>query len=86
MRSAHKKTLADLRRGESARLLPLSISGDLADIVMEAGFLPGATVTMLHSAPGGGPRIYRLDGAEIAIRKDLAATLAIEAVNPGESA
>ena len=83
---AETRTLADLRRGESGRLLPLSISGDLADTVMEAGFLPGATVTMLHSAPGGGPRIYRLDGAEIAIRKELAAALAVEAVASGESA
>jgi ferrous iron transport protein A len=86
MRSAHKRTLADLHRGESARLLPLSISGVLAETVMEAGFLPGTTVTMLHSAPGGGPKIYRLDGAEIAIRRDLAASLGIEALPPGETA
>lgn len=72
------RTLADLRQGESARLLQVELAGDEANAVMEAGFIPGTLVTMLHAAPGGGPRIYRLDGAEIAIRVDLAAALLVE--------
>jgi ferrous iron transport protein A len=80
------RTLADLRRGESGRLLPLCLDGDLAHAVMEAGFVPGTVVTMIHSAPWGGPHIYRLDGAEIALRRDLAASLHVEELKPGETA
>lgn len=72
------RTLADLRQGESARLVHLMVADDEANSVMEAGFVPGTVVTMLHSAPGGGPRIYRLDGAEIAIRIELASALQVE--------
>ncbi len=72
------RTLADLRQGESARLVNLLVAGDEATAVMEAGFIPGTVVTMMHAAPGGGPRIYRLEGAEIAIRVELALALQVE--------
>lgn len=76
--SQEKLTLADLTRGESALLLHLDVPADLANAAMEAGFIPGTLVTMIHSAPSGCPRVYRLDGAEIAIRRDLAAAIHIE--------
>jgi ferrous iron transport protein A len=85
MSPVQTRTLADLRRGESARLLPLCLDGDLAHSVMEAGFVPGTIVTMIHSAPWGGPHIYRLDGAEIALRRDLARSLHVEELAAGES-
>ena len=72
------RTLADLRQGESARLVRLMVGDDEANSVMEAGFIPGTVVKMLQSAPGGGPRIYRVDGAEIAIRVELAAAFLVE--------
>jgi Fe2+ transport system protein FeoA len=71
-------TLADLRRGESARLTSLDLPGEVADFVMEAGFIPGAAVTLLNRAPGGGPFIYSVDGAEIAIRRDVATGIRVE--------
>jgi len=71
-------TLADLRRGESTRLMKLLLPPELAHCIMEAGFVPGTLITLMHCAPGGCPRVYRLDGADIAIRRELAASLQVE--------
>lgn len=74
------RTLADLRPGESARLTQLGLrdsSAEIADILIEAGFVPGTLVTLLNCAPGGCPRIYDVDGAEIAIRRSVSAAIQI---------
>jgi ferrous iron transport protein A len=42
---------------------------------MELGFLPGATVVAVRAAPGGDPRVFRVDGAEIALRRETARRL-----------
>jgi ferrous iron transport protein A len=39
---------------------------------MELGFLPGHTVAVAGSAPGGDPRVFRIDGADIALRRETA--------------
>ena len=74
------RTLADLRTGESARLTQLDFPDsltDIADILMEAGFVPGTVVTLLNCAPGGCPRVYGVDGVEIAIRRSVSAAIQI---------
>jgi Fe2+ transport system protein FeoA len=42
---------------------------------MELGFLPGTKVAAAGCAPGGDPRVFRIDGSEIALRRELAAKL-----------
>jgi Fe2+ transport system protein FeoA len=44
---------------------------------MEAGFVPEACVTLIHYGPIGGPRVYLVDGAEIAIRREFAASIEV---------
>jgi Fe2+ transport system protein FeoA len=61
------QTLAQLPAGAQAYLQRL----------MELGFLPGAAVVAAGSAPGGDPRIFRVDGSEIALRRDTASHLYI---------
>jgi Fe2+ transport system protein FeoA len=39
---------------------------------MELGFLPGSPVLAAFSAPGGDPRVFRVEGAEIALRRETA--------------
>ena len=46
---------------------------------MEMGFLPGHEVTPGHSAPGGDPRVFQVDGSEIALRKETARHLILRA-------
>ena len=64
--------LAELRSGEQAVLESLDLPEDDARRLMELGFLPGHSVTPALAAPGGDPRVFRVDGSEIALRKETA--------------
>jgi ferrous iron transport protein A len=69
------QTLAQLRQGESGTLDRLDLPEDVAQRLMELGFLPGHTIVPARSAPGGEPRVYRVDGSEIALRRETARRL-----------
>ena len=68
-------TLLELREGEHGVLDRLDVPEDVARRLMELGFLPGSRVTAARSAPGGDPRVFRVDGSEIALRRDTAENL-----------
>ncbi len=68
-------TLAELRNGEEGILDRLDLPDDIARRLMELGFLPGNPVSPARTAPGGGARVFRVDGSEIALRDDTAARL-----------
>jgi len=74
-RSVAARNLTELKRGESGILDRLDLPEDDARRLMELGFLPGHTVTPAHSAPGGDPRVFRVDGSEIALRRETALRL-----------
>ena len=71
-------TLVDLRPGQEAVLSAIELPERAAARLMELGFLPGSRVTAAWSAPGGDPRVYRVDGAEIALRREMARHLHVE--------
>src|ERR1700744_5957332 len=62
------RNLTELHRGEHGVLDRLDLPEDDARRLMEMGFLPGHTVTPAHSAPGGDPRVFQVDGSEVALR------------------
>ena len=66
------RTLADLRLNEEGLLDRIDLPGDFARRLMELGFLPGHPVSAIHTAPGGDPRVFRVDGGEIALRRETA--------------
>jgi Fe2+ transport system protein FeoA len=70
-----RRRLADLHNGETGVLESMDVPADVARRLMELGFLPGHSVTPAHSAPGGDPRVFRVDGSEIALRRDTASRL-----------
>jgi ferrous iron transport protein A len=70
-------TLSDLHRGEAAILERIDLPHDDARRLMELGFLPGARVTAGWSAPGGDPRVFQVDGSEIALRRETARCLKV---------
>ena len=70
-------TLVDLQRGDRAVLDRIDLPGEDARRLMELGFLPGATVTAGRSAPGGDPRVFQVDGSEIALRRETARRLKV---------
>jgi Fe2+ transport system protein FeoA len=74
-RDGASATLLDLRRGDAAILDRIDLPGDDARRLMELGFLPGARITAGFSAPAGDPRVFQVDGSEIALRRETAKRL-----------
>lgn len=72
------RNLTELKRGESGILERLDLPEDDARRLMELGFLPGHKVTRGHSAPGGDPRVFRVDGTEVALRRETALKLLLK--------
>ena len=73
------RNLTELHKGEHGVLDRLDLPEDDARRLMEMGFLPGHTVTPAHSAPGGDPRVFRVDGSEVALRRETARRLILRA-------
>lgn len=71
------RTLADLRHGEEAVLEGIDLPEDLSTRLMELGFVPGNLVAGGYSAPGGDPRVFRVDGSEVALRRETACCVRI---------
>jgi ferrous iron transport protein A len=70
-------TLFDLRRGEAGVVDRIDLPVDDARRLMELGFLPGARVTAGLSAPGGDPKVFQVDGSEVALRGETARRMKI---------
>jgi len=66
------RNLAELKRGESAVLASIDLDDHEARRLMELGFLPGHSVTAAQAAPGGDPRVFQVDGSEVALRRETA--------------
>ncbi len=72
------KNLTELKRGEAGVLEKLDLPEDDARRLMEMGFIPGHSVTPGLSAPGGDPRVFRVDGSEVALRRETARKLILK--------
>lgn len=70
--------LMELKHGESGILDRLDLPEEDARRLMELGFLPGHAITPGHSAPGGDPRVFRVDGSEVALRRETARRLLLK--------
>ena len=73
-----RRILADLREGEAGVIERIELPDELALRLMELGFLPGSSVTAARCAPGGDPRVFRVDGSEVALRRETAAQLILK--------
>jgi ferrous iron transport protein A len=73
-------TLVDLRRGDAAILNHIDLPVEDARRLMELGFLPGIQIVAGRSAPGGDPRVFQVDGSEIAMRRETARRLKVRFV------
>lgn len=72
-----QRTLADLGRGEEGVLEGIDLPEELSTRLMELGFVPGTVVAGGYAAPGGDPRVFRVDGSEIALRRETACCVRI---------
>lgn len=71
-RPSLSRTLAEMREGEEAILEQLDLPEDMSRRLMEMGFVPGHIIAAGRSAPGGCPQVFRVDGSEVALRKETA--------------
>ena len=70
-RNPHASALADLQVGERAIVQELKLDHSVAEHLMNLGFVPGLEVSVERCGPGGDPRVYRVEGTEVAIRSEL---------------
>ena len=61
--------LCDLPQGVPAIIHEIHLSASAAEQVMLFGFMSGVEIVSGQCGPGGDPRVYRLDGTEVAIRR-----------------
>ncbi len=73
-------SLVELREGEQGILADIDLPSEESQRLMELGFIPGSIVTAAASAPGGDPRVFRVDGSEVALRAETAALVRLRPV------
>jgi ferrous iron transport protein A len=74
---ARSISLAALRKGDDAIVERIDLPEDDARRLMELGFVPGAHVGAGCAAPGGDPRVFQVDGSEIALRRETAVHITV---------
>ena len=76
--------LSELREGEHGVLERIDLGEDDVQRMMELGFIPGTRIVVGRCAPGGDPRVYRVDGSEIALRRETASRLRLRSGSNGQ--
>ena len=61
--------LSELRQGARAIIEEIRLPASAAEQVMLFGFMSGVEVVAGQCGPGGCPKVYQLDGTEVAIRR-----------------
>jgi ferrous iron transport protein A len=69
--------LADLNEGDHAVLAEIDLPTHTTEHLMCLGFIPGVEVTVGKSGPGGDPRVYNVDGSNVALRSDVSANVTV---------
>lgn len=69
--------LSELNVGETGIVISLNLPEAVQNHLMHMGFVPDAKVTALRRAPAGDPTVYRVDGVEIALRKETARAIRV---------
>ena len=79
-------TLADLVEGQEYRLDRIDLPEPDTRRLMELGFLPGTLITAARSAPFGDPRVYQVDGSEVALRRETAVRMFVSPAHKDQPA
>lgn len=71
--------LCDMKTGTYATVIKLDTKGDLRRRLMDIGLVEGTLVECVRKSPAGDPKAYLIRGAVIALRKEDAKTVLVEA-------
>lgn len=73
-------SLADVPVGAEATIVQVRCARPVARRLMEMGLLPGTSVAVVRVAPLGDPVVLRVRGYSLSIRRQEAASIAVEDV------
>jgi ferrous iron transport protein A len=73
--------LSELSVGDSGFLVALDLPESVQNHLMHMGFVPDALVKVLRRAPAGDPTVFGVDGMEIALRHETAASIRVRSGN-----
>ena len=71
------RMLADVPLQEEVVLVRIDVAGEDVVPLLERGIVPGCTLCPVRHAPAGGPTVYRVDGALVALRRETASCLCV---------
>ena len=74
-------TLADLKIGQSGKILKISLSGALKRRLMDMGIVPGTNVCVEKVAPLGDPIEVRIKSYSLSLRSAEARQIEVEATH-----
>ncbi|MDD2418678.1 MAG: FeoA family protein [Oscillospiraceae bacterium] len=63
-------SLSELKRGQTAKVKALSVTGSMRRRLQDIGLIEGTRVECLQMSPGGDPIAYLIRGAVIALRSE----------------
>ena len=66
------RSLTELRLGEQGIVDSIDLPEGDSRRLMELGFLPGAQIRYVRRSPFGDPRVFLVDGSEMALRRETA--------------
>lgn len=64
--------LSEARVGATGVIERVDLPEEVSHYLAHLGFLPGTSIEVLRQAPAGDPRVYRIDGVEVGLRKETA--------------
>ena len=73
-------TLADLKCRETATVTEIDLPYDVTQRLMEMGLVPGFSVVVGCCAPSGDPRVYSIDGCDLALRRETASRILVQSI------
>ena len=79
-------TLAELKPGETARVVRVGSVGSIRRRIVDMGAVSGTSVSMVKVAPLGDPMEVKIKGYSLTLRKEEAAAITIEAQSEKEGA
>ena len=71
------RVLSDVPLEEEVVLVRIDVAGDDVVPLLEQGIVPGCKLCPVRHAPAGGPTVYRVDGALVALRRETASCLCV---------
>ena len=73
-----KLTLDKLKKNESGVIFMINLNGKIRYRLLEMGFVPGCTITMVRRAPLGNPIQFEIMGYWICLREEIARDIVVE--------